>query len=139
WAQQQDHRSGREIGTCVEFDAVARHLRVRSIRPIEKEWKLHSCTASRRDRRYACRNRGGISDRHRPRRGRKTAHAVGRNGAYPIIDGKRVSPQRTGLGAEVYRRKREVEWIGKRRFVICLEEVILSIHHRRPLDVETFT
>ena len=137
WAQQQNTRSGREIGTCVDFNVVARHLRVRSIRPIEKEWKLHSRSVSWRDRGHACWNRGGIGDLHCERRGRKTAHAVHRNGAHSIIDGERISPQRAGLGAEVYRRKREVDWIGKRRFVICFEEVILSINHRRPLDIET--
>src|SRR5262249_56453148 len=80
---------------------------------------------------------GGIGELYRAGRGRKAAHAVHGNGAYSIIDRERISPQRAGLGAEVYRRKRESEWIGKRRFVICLEDVRLSIHHRRPLDVET--
>src|SRR6185369_14269433 len=70
-------------------------------------------------------------------RGRKTAHAVHGNGPYSIIDRERISPCCTGLGAEVYRRKRQGEWIGKRRFVICFEDIRLSIYHRRPLDIKT--
>src|SRR5262245_4309863 len=137
WAYQQSLGSEPKIGTCVEFEVVARYLRVRSIRPIHKEWKLHGCSASRRDGRHPCRNRGRIGDLHRARRGRKTSHAVGRNGAYSIIDGERISPDRAGLGAEVYRRERQGEWIGKRWVVIRFEDIRLSIHYRRPLDNET--
>src|SRR4029077_18886522 len=133
----QSHRCGREIGTCVEFEVVARYLRVRSVRPVHKEWKLHGCSASRRDWRYARWNRGGSGDLHCTGRRRKTAHAVHGNGAYSIIDGERISPYRAGLRAEVYRLKLESEWIGKRRFVIRFEDIRLSIHHRRPLDIET--
>src|SRR4029453_1980778 len=110
WALQQGAFGRREIGTCVEFEIVARYLRVRSIGPVHKEWKLHGCCVSRGDLRYACRNRRGIRDLHRARRGRKAAHAVYGNSAYSIIDGERISPQRAGLGTEVYGRKREIDW-----------------------------
>ena len=139
WAHQQDHGSQRKIGTCIEFEIVAGHLRVRSIRPIHKEWKPHTCSACRRHRRYACRNRGGVRDLHSARRRRKTAHAVRGNGAYSIIDRERISPQRAGLRTEVDRLKLESQRIGKRRFVIRFEDIRLSIYHRRPLDIETLT
>ena len=139
WAHQQDHSSKREIGTCIEFEVVAGHLRIRSIRPIHKEWKPHSCSGSRRDGRHARWNRGGVRDLHSARRRRKTAHPVHGDGAHSIIDGERISPYRAGLRAEGYRLKLESEWIGKRRFVICFENIRLSIHHWRPLDIEALS
>src|SRR4029077_9602781 len=101
------------------------------------EWKLHGCSASWSDLRHARWNRGGIGDLHCTGRRRKTAHAVHGDSAHSIKDGERISPYRAGLRAEGYRLKLESEWIGERRFVICFENIRLSIHHWRPLDIET--
>src|SRR4029078_8680436 len=139
WAHQQDHCTDREIGTCVEFEIVAGHLRVRSIRPIHKEWKLPSCSGSRRNGGHARWNRGGIGDLHCPRCRRKTPHAIHGNSAYPIIDGERISPYRARVRPKGYRVKLESERIGKRRFVIRFKNIRLSIYHWRPLDIEALT
>src|SRR5262245_32774378 len=129
WAHQESHRTDRKIGTCVEFEVVARYLRVRSIRPIYKEWKLHSCCVRRRDGRHACWDRSGIGYLHGARYGRKTAHAIHGNGADSIIDGEWISPNRAGLCAEPDRSKCEGEWIRKCRFVIRFEDIGLSVYH----------